>query len=58
MSRDGRENRRPHLLLELWEYIRERRAYWIILPLVVLMLIGGLLALAQGPLAPFIYALF
>ncbi len=51
-------DRPPSLLTELWEYLKARRAYWIIVPLVVLVLIGGLLALAQGPLAPFIYALF
>lgn len=53
-----RPDRPPSLIVELWEYLRERRAYWIVLPLVVLLLIGSLLALAQGPLAPFLYALF
>lgn len=58
MSRNGPTKRSPHLVAELWEYLKERRTYWIVVPLVVLLLIGGLLVLAQGPLAPFIYALF
>jgi hypothetical protein len=58
VSPTGSARRSPHLLAELWEYLKERRTYWIVIPLVVLLLIGGLLVLAQGPLAPFIYALF
>ena len=58
MSPTEPPKRPPHLLAELWEYLKERRTYWIVVPLVVLLLIGGLLVLAQGPLAPFIYALF
>jgi len=46
-------------LLELWAFLRERKKFWL-LPIIVLMLvIGGLLILAQGSaLAPFIYTLF
>jgi len=58
VSPAGSRGHPPHLLSELWEYLKERRTYWIVIPLIVLLLIGGLLALAQGPLAPFIYALF
>jgi hypothetical protein len=56
--RARRGNGSPRLLGELWLYLRRRKAYWIAVPLVVLLLIGAFLALAQGPLAPFIYALF
>lgn len=46
-------------LCELWRFMRLRKKYWL-LPIVVTMLIlGGLLILAQGsPVAPFIYTLF
>jgi hypothetical protein len=46
-------------LSELWAFLRERKKFWL-LPIIVMMLsIGGLLILAQGSaLAPFIYTLF
>jgi hypothetical protein len=46
------------LLRELWLFIRERRKYVLAPLLLVLLLVGGLLVLAQGAAAPFIYALF
>ena len=46
------------LLRELWLFMRERRKYVLAPLLLVLLLVGGLLALAQGAAAPFIYALF
>lgn len=44
---------------ELWRFLRARKKFWL-LPLVVMMLVlGGLLVLAQGSvIAPFIYTLF
>ena len=44
---------------ELWAFLRQRKKFWL-LPIIVMMLaIGGLLILAQGSaLAPFIYTLF
>jgi Family of unknown function (DUF5989) len=44
---------------ELWSFIRTRNKFWL-LPVVVLMLIlGGLLIMAQSSaIAPFIYTLF
>jgi len=46
-------------LRELFHFLRARKKYWL-LPLIIVMLIfGGLLLLAQGSaLAPFIYTLF
>ena len=46
-------------LFELWEFMRERKKFWL-LPLVVLMLtFGGLVILTKGSaVAPFIYTLF
>ncbi len=44
---------------ELWRFIRVRRKYWLLPIIVVMVLLGGLLILAQGSaIAPFIYTLF
>lgn len=46
-------------LAELFQFFKSRRKVWL-MPLVIVMLVlGGLLILAQGSiLAPFIYTLF
>jgi hypothetical protein len=46
-------------LIELWEFMRERKKFWL-LPLVLLMLVfGGLVILTKGSaVAPFIYTIF
>ena len=44
---------------ELWEFIRERKKFWLLPIIVIMVLLGGLLVLAQGSaVAPFIYTLF
>ena len=50
---------RPSLFGELWAFMRVRKKWWL-LPIVVMMLLVGLLiAFAQGSaLAPFIYTIF
>ncbi len=50
---------KPSLLRELWAFMRVRKKWWL-LPIVVMMLLVGLLiAFAQGSaLAPFIYTIF
>ena len=46
-------------LRELWAYIRTRKKYWLIPILLVMVILGGLIVLAQGSaVAPFIYTLF
>jgi hypothetical protein len=47
------------LLKELWMFLRVRKKLWLA-PIIILMLIlGGLLILAQGSIvAPFIYTIF
>jgi len=46
-------------LSELWRFLRARRKYWLLPTLLVLVLLGGLIVLAQGSaVAPFIYTLF
>ena len=47
------------LMAELWAFMRERKKFWLLPIIVVLVLVGGLLVLAQGSaLAPFIYTIF
>jgi len=47
------------LLGELWAFMRTRKKYWLLPILVVMVLLGGLIVLAQGSaVAPFIYTLF
>lgn len=46
-------------LKELWAYMRTRKKYWLIPILVVMVILGSLIVLAQGSaVAPFIYTLF
>ena len=44
---------------ELWAFLRERKKLWMFPIIVVMVLLGALLVLAQGSvMAPFIYTLF
>jgi hypothetical protein len=44
---------------ELWGFMRERKKFWLLPLLVVLITLGALLVFAQGSaLAPFIYTIF
>lgn len=47
------------LMKELWAFMRERKKLWLLPVIVVLVLVGALMVLAQGSaLAPFIYTIF
>ncbi len=47
------------VLRELWLFLRERKKWWLLPILVVMLLVGSLLVFAQGSaLAPFIYTIF
>lgn len=47
------------LLKDLWALMRVRKRYWLAPIIAALLLLGGLLVLAQGSaVAPFIYTLF
>ncbi len=44
---------------ELWAFLRVRKKLWLMPIIIVMVIIGGLLILAQGSvMAPFIYTLF
>ncbi|MCI0372499.1 MAG: DUF5989 family protein [candidate division NC10 bacterium] len=47
------------LITELWDFMKERKKFWLLPILVVLMLLGSLIVLTQGSaVLPFIYTLF
>lgn len=47
------------LMKDLWGFMRERKKFWLAPIIVLLVILGGLLVLAQGSaVAPFIYTLF
>ncbi|MEJ6564217.1 MAG: DUF5989 family protein [Burkholderiales bacterium] len=47
------------ILKELWRFLRVRKKLWMTPIIIVMLLLGGLLVLAQGSVvAPFIYTLF
>lgn len=47
------------VISELWAFMRERKKLWLAPIIVILVLVGGLLFIAQGTaLAPFIYSIF
>ena len=44
---------------ELWAFMRERKKFWLLPIVAVLLLLGTLIVLTQGSaIAPFIYTLF
>ena len=46
-------------LNEFWEFLRERKKFWLLPIIFVLLLMGGLMVLTQGSaVAPFVYTLF
>jgi len=46
-------------IAELWRFLRVRKKFWLLPIIITLLLLGGLLVLAQGSaIAPFIYTLF
>ncbi len=44
---------------DLWAFMRERKKFWMAPIIIVLVLLGTLIVLAEGSaIAPFIYTLF
>ena len=47
------------LLGDLWQYMRQRKKFWLAPIIVIMLILGGLIVVAQGSaVAPFIYTLF
>ena len=46
-------------VVQMWRFLGARRKFWLLPIIVISVVIGGLLVLAQGSVvAPFIYTLF
>jgi len=46
-------------LLEILNYLKTRKKFWLLPVIIILMIFGGLIVLTQGSaVAPFIYTLF
>lgn len=47
------------ILIDFWQFIKERKKWWLLPMIVVLLLIGVLIVMTSGSaIAPFIYTLF
>jgi len=47
------------LLKDLWAFTQERKKFWLIPIIIIMLLLGALLVLTQGSaIAPFIYTIF
>jgi hypothetical protein len=47
------------LVVELWRFLRVRKKFWLLPIIVLMLLVGGLLVLAEGSaFAPFMYTIF
>lgn len=45
--------------IDLWEFMKVRKKFWLAPIIIVLLLLGALLVFAQGSaVAPFIYTIF
>ncbi|MBE9527110.1 MAG: hypothetical protein IME94_09080 [Proteobacteria bacterium] len=46
-------------LKELWGFMKARKKFWLLPIIIIMLLLGALIVLAQGSaVAPFIYTLF
>jgi len=46
-------------IIELWQFLRARKKFWLLPILIMMALFGGLVVLSQGSaVAPFIYTIF
>lgn len=47
------------LFKDLWDFMRERKKFWLAPIILIMVLLGALIVVAQGSaVAPFIYTLF
>jgi hypothetical protein len=48
-----------NVMMELWQFLRERKKWWLLPIIVLLLLLGILIVMTSGSaIAPFMYTLF
>lgn len=57
-SEPDRMPERPSFIRELWDFVRQNKKWWLIPILLLFVLLGALVALSAGGLAPLIYTIF
>lgn len=55
---DEAARRRPGLVREFWDFLRDNKKWWMVPILLVLLAFGVLVLLSGTAVAPFIYTLF
>ncbi len=52
-------SRRFYLLMDIWNFMKERKKWWLLPIVIMFILVGILIIIGQSSsLSPFIYALF
>jgi hypothetical protein len=46
------------MIKQMWKFLRVRKKLWLLPIILMMLLFGSLLLLAQSAVAPFIYTLF
>ena len=48
-----------HFILEIFNFLKVRKKFWLLPIIIILLIFGGLIVLTQGSaVAPFIYTVF
>ena len=59
MDKKEKTESKVSILAEFWDFLKERKKYWLMPIIIVLTLFGTLIVLGQGSaIAPFIYTFF
>ncbi len=54
-----KNNKNKTLIFEIWDFMKQNKAWWLTPIFIMLLLVGVLIILGQSSsLSPFIYALF
>ena len=55
----GKDRIMGSIIVELWAFMRERKKFWLLPIMIMMVIFGGLIVLTKGSaIAPFIYTLF
>ena len=61
-AKEGMSKKKSHnksLAGQIWSFLKERKAWWLVPIVILLIIVAILLIFAQSsPLSPFLYALF